>query len=62
MTKPNPQLYGIAIYKAGVKPEEIIFIDDGRNNIRTAKELGIIGIYYTNAERLKKELENLKIL
>ena len=62
MTKPNPQLYGIAIYKAGFKPEEIVFIDDGINNIRTAKELGIIGIYYKNAKSLKKELENLKVL
>lgn len=62
MTKPNPQLYGIAIYKAGVKPEEIIFIDDGFNNVRSAKELGIIGIHYKNVDQLKKELEEFNIL
>ncbi len=62
MTKPNPQLYGIAIYKAGFESEEIVFIDDGINNVRTAKQLGLIGIHFTNVDRLKKELENLKIL
>jgi len=62
MTKPNPQLFGIAIYKAGCDAEEIVFIDDGINNVLTAKELGMIGIHYSNLERLKKELESLKIL
>jgi len=62
LTKPNPQLYGIAIYKASFKPEEIVFIDDGINNVRAAKELGIIGIYYKNIDQLKKELEELNIL
>ena len=62
VTKPDPQLYGIAIYKAGCKPEEIVFIDDGFNNVRAAKELGIIGIRYTNVKQLEKELKDLNIL
>jgi len=39
-----------------------VFIDDGLNNIRSAQELGMIGIKFTNKEELIKELKNLQIL
>ena len=61
MTKPDPRLFKLAIQKAGCKPEEIVFIDDGLNNIRSARELGIIGIKFTNLEDLINELKSLKI-
>lgn len=60
--KPNPKVFEYAIKKAGCKPEQIIFIDDGLNNIRSAKEYGIIGIKYTNSEELSKELKKFKII
>ena len=62
MTKPDKKIFEYAIEKAGCKPDEIVFIDDGINNVRTARELGIIGIKFTNKEDLVKELKNLKIL
>ncbi|MFX0027640.1 MAG: HAD family hydrolase [Candidatus Hermodarchaeota archaeon] len=62
MTKPDKKIFEFTIEKAGCKPEEIVFIDDGINNIRAARELGIIGIKFTNKEDLVKELEKLKIL
>jgi epoxide hydrolase-like predicted phosphatase len=62
MTKPDKKMFEYAIKKAKCKPEEIVFIDDGINNIRTAQELGIIGIKFMNKEELVKELKNLKIL
>ncbi|MFX0082029.1 MAG: HAD family hydrolase [Candidatus Hodarchaeota archaeon] len=62
MTKPDKKIFEYAIEKAGCEPEEIVYIDDGINNIRTARELGIIGIKFTNKEDLVKELKNLQIL
>ena len=62
MTKPDKKIFELTIEKAGCKPEEIVFIDDGINNIRAARELGIIGIKFLNKEDLVKELENLQIL
>jgi len=62
MTKPDKKIFEYAIEKAGCKPHEIVFIDDGINNVRTARELGIIGLKFTNKEDLVKELKNLKIL
>ncbi|UCD02362.1 MAG: HAD family phosphatase [Promethearchaeota archaeon] len=60
--KPNSKIFEYAIQKAGCKPEQIVFIDDGLNNIRSAKELGIIAIKYTTTEELIDELKRLKII
>ncbi len=62
LIKPDPEIFKYAIQKAACKPEQIIFIDDGLNNIRSAKQLGIIGIKYTNLVELIKELKKLKII
>ena len=61
MTKPDKEIFQYAIQKAGCKPEEIVFIDDGLNNIRSARELGILGIKFTTNDELIKELETLNV-
>lgn len=38
--KPEPKIFQIAGERAGVKPEEILFIDDSRTNIMAAEKLG----------------------
>lgn len=62
LIKPDPKIFEYTIQKAGCKPEEIAFIDDGLNNIRSASELGIVGIKYTNTDELIEELKKLKLI
>jgi len=62
LIKPNPKVFEYAIKKAGCKPKQIVYIDDGLNNIKSAKELGITGIKYTNSEDLLTELKKLNII
>lgn len=62
LIKPNLKTFKYAIQKTGCKPKQIVFIDDGLNNIRSARELGIIGIKYTNTDDLTEELKKLKII
>lgn len=62
LIKPNPKTFEYAIQKAGCKPEQIVYIDDGLNNIRSARELGIIGIKYINTDELIEELKKLKVM
>ncbi len=61
LTKPDSKIFEIAIKKAGCDPEEIVFIDDGFNNIRAALELGIKGIRFVNIDELIKSLHELNI-
>ncbi len=61
LVKPNPKIFKYAIQKAKCKPTQIVFIDDGLNNIRAAQEFGIQGIKFTTNDDLIKELLELGI-
>jgi len=62
LTKPHQEIYQLAIRRAGCRPDEIAFVDDGLKNIRSAEELGIHGIRYTKLNELKVELKKLGII
>jgi glucose-1-phosphatase len=61
LTKPDNKIFEIAIQKSGCRPEEIVFIDDGFNNIRAASELGINGIRFVDINELIRSLHELNI-
>jgi putative hydrolase of the HAD superfamily len=61
LTKPDPKMYELAIEKAGCKPKEVLFIDDGMNNVRSAREMGINAIRFVGLDNLVEELKNYKI-
>ena len=62
LTKPDPRIFQLAIEKSECKAEEIVYIDDGLNNIRSANELGIRGLSFTTVEDLIEEFKKLKII
>ncbi|MHA2326151.1 MAG: HAD family hydrolase, partial [Promethearchaeota archaeon] len=62
MTKPDKNIFEYTIKKAKCKPDEIVFVDDGLNNIRSAREIGIIGIEFTNVKDLREDFKKLYIL
>ncbi|MEE9378449.1 MAG: HAD family phosphatase [Candidatus Lokiarchaeia archaeon] len=62
LIKPDPKVFNYTIQMVGCKPNQIVFIDDGLNNVRSARELGIIGIKYTNKDELIEELKKLKVI
>jgi HAD superfamily hydrolase (TIGR01493 family) len=58
--KPSPVVYEKVCESMNVKPSEIIFIDDLKENIDGAIASGMRGIVYDNIEQLKK-FEMIKI-
>lgn len=50
MLKPSDEFFLHAIRGTGVKPEEILFIDDSELNVRTAEALGIRTLLYVPQE------------
>lgn len=61
ITKPDPKVYELALDKAGCKPEEVLFIDDGLNNVRAAREMGINAIRFIGLDNLVEELQKYDI-
>lgn len=62
MLKTDEGCFEKAVEELGVYPENIIFIDDSKDNIEKAKSAGIECILFTDAKSLEKELENKGVL
>jgi HAD superfamily hydrolase (TIGR01509 family) len=48
-TKPDPELYEVAVERLGVRPEEAIALEDSTNGIRAAKAAGLFCVAVPNA-------------
>lgn len=48
--------------KIKAKPEEVFFIDDSFENIKSAESIGIKGVQFTTAEELEQKLKEKLIL
>ena len=53
--KPAVEIYQKAIEWAKVEPRKILFIDDMEKHVEVAVSLGMYGIHFSSAERLKEE-------
>jgi epoxide hydrolase-like predicted phosphatase len=59
VTKPEAKIFQIALDKAGVSPNEAVFVDDFYVNIEGCERVGIKGIHFKDAQ---SALSQLKIL
>ena len=48
ISKPDPRIYELACDRLGVRPEEMIFLDDVAANVAAADDLGAYGILFTS--------------
>jgi len=56
LVKPDHQFFQVLLDRYGLKPTDCTFIDDNAVNVEAARELGMTGIVFSNAENLRKEL------
>ena len=54
--KPGPQIFRVAIDKAGVAPEKIFFADDRIENVEAACSAGIQAIQFKSEKQLQLEM------
>lgn len=60
--KPEPQIYQTLLQTYSLKAEDCLFLDDSEKNITAAKQAGIDGILYDNAQYVAEKLTILGIL
>jgi len=58
-SKPQGRIFEALIETLGLNPHEILLIDDVAANIAAAKDLGLQGLLFTNAETLRSDLADL---
>jgi putative hydrolase of the HAD superfamily len=57
--KPSRRMYELGAERAGVAPEQSVYVDDLPFNLKPAEELGMATIHHTSAEQTIPELERL---
>lgn len=60
--KPDPEAYKYLLQHFDSPAGTIVFIDDKRQNVEAARELGIDGIRFESTEQIRKELTKRKLL
>ena len=59
LMKPDPAIYRLALDRFGLEPGQAVFIDDSAPNIDAANALGIHGLLFSDADRLRADLSLL---
>ncbi|HET9907556.1 MAG TPA: HAD family phosphatase [Anaerolineales bacterium] len=59
VVKPAAKIFQIALEQAGVKPKEMVFVDDFAVNIEGCEKLGIKGIHFKDPVTAMKQLRAL---
>lgn len=54
--KPARRIYDVIFEKADVEPEEVFYIDDVREYVETAREMGVQGLVFESAGQLWRTL------
>lgn len=62
LIKPHREIFHYMIEKYKLRPENCLFVDDSRKNVKSAQFLKINTIEYKNLEQLKKEIIEKMIL
>ncbi|MBP2704077.1 HAD family phosphatase [Microbispora sp. RL4-1S] len=57
MVKPDPEIYLRVVAELGVRPEDVVFVDDRRENIEGAERAGLTGVHFTDAATLRDDLK-----
>jgi epoxide hydrolase-like predicted phosphatase len=59
LRKPDPAIYALAAQRLELPPEQIVFVDDLRPNVRAAVAAGMVGVQHVDLETTVSELEIL---
>jgi putative hydrolase of the HAD superfamily len=55
--KPHPEIYRVAIARAGCRPEECFYTDDIAAYVAAARSLGMDAVRFESAAQLEREFE-----
>ncbi len=59
--KPEKYIYEQALLKNNAEPENSVFIDDLKENVKSAGEMGLKAIQYKTPAQLRRELSKLEL-
>jgi epoxide hydrolase-like predicted phosphatase len=57
--KPEPEIYHLGAKRIGIEPARCAFVDDLRENVRGAEEVGMVAVLHRDTEATVARLEEL---
>jgi 2-haloacid dehalogenase len=62
LVKPDPRIYRVLLDRYGVPAASAVYVDDLPANVAAARALGMTGLHFTGAARLRADLVALGLL
>jgi 2-haloacid dehalogenase len=62
MIKPDPRIFAHLLERFGIAAGDAVYIDDNPRNAEAVRAFGMHGIHFTDPEKLRRELEDLRLL
>ncbi len=60
--KPDPEIYNLGLEKTGLRPEEVMVVEDSRNGVLAAKAAGMHVVATTNVYTEKEDLSDADVI
>jgi len=57
--KPELQIYQLALREADIPPESTVYVDDIKECVMAARQLGLTAVHFTQGLRLEEELRSV---
>ncbi|CAN5879459.1 HAD-IA family hydrolase [soil metagenome] len=62
VVKPDGKIYRLLIERHGLEPAKTVFIDDRTENVEAATVAGLVGVHFTSAAALRRQLRTMSVL
>lgn len=59
--KPQKEAFAVLFERLGLRPEQVVFVDDSAKSLETAGDIGYTPVLFKNNDQLKKDLVALGI-
>jgi putative hydrolase of the HAD superfamily len=59
--KPHKEAFDVLFQRLGLKPKQVVFIDDSAKSLEKAEEIGYIPILFKNNKQLKADLKRIGV-
>ena len=57
--KPSPEIYRLGAEAIGLRPDQCVFVDDLRGNLRAARELGMATVHHVSVDTTLAQLAEI---
>jgi putative hydrolase of the HAD superfamily len=59
LRKPDPQIYFLALERAGILPRQAVYVDDRPEMVEAGRSIGLTAVRFENSRQLEEDLQSI---